>query len=204
MMAPRDVVVIGCSAGGVQALKKIVRQFPANLAAAVFIVVHIPAQTRSWLPEILNMEGVLVARHAQDGEGIVAGRIYVAPPDRHLVLGANHVHLNRGPKEQYSRPCINVTFRSAASCCGDRAIGVVLTGELDDGAAGLWELKRRGGIAIVQNPEEAASPSMPLRAVREVETDYILRIGEIGRMLTVLVNGLDCRTSEVESVPSVS
>ena len=126
------------------------------------------------------------ALHPEDGAPIVPGRIYVALPDHHLVIERDHVHLSLGPKEQHHRPCINVMFRSAAIAHGDRVVGVVLTGELDDGTAGLWEIKRRGGIAVVQNPEEGAFPSMPLSALREVEADYVSSIADMGALLSRL------------------
>jgi two-component system, chemotaxis family, protein-glutamate methylesterase/glutaminase len=116
-------------------------------------------------------------------------RIYVAPPDHHLVVERDHIHLSAGPKEQHQRPSINVTFRSAALAYGDRVTGVILTGQLDDGTSGLWEIKRRGGVAIVQNPEEALFPSMPLSALREIPADYTVTLDEMGPLLYRLANG---------------
>lgn len=185
-MPRRDIIVIGTSAGGVDALQTLVSSLPADLPAAVFVVLHLYPRSESLLPEILTRVGRLPAVHPEDGDRIEKGRIFVAPPDHHLVLEQDHVHVTVGPKEQHQRPCINVTFRSAALAFGDRVVGVVLTGQLDDGTAGLWEIKRRGGIAIAQNPEEAAFPSMPLSAIRDVEVDYTVKLTEIAPLLTRL------------------
>jgi two-component system chemotaxis response regulator CheB len=154
----------------------------------VFIVLHLYPRSESLLPEILSRAGALEATHPHDGAPIEHGRVYIAPPDHHLLVERDHVHVEMGPKEQHQRPSINVTFRSAAIAHGDRVIGVVLTGQLDDGTAGLWEIKRRDGVAVVQNPEEAAFPSMPLSAMRDVAVDYTLRLDEIGPLLTRLVH----------------
>src|SRR5262249_40455051 len=157
---------------GVEALQKLVHDLPCDLPAAVFVITHVHPRTRSYLPEILQRAGKLMASHPEDGTPIQPGRIYVAPPDHHLLIERDHVHLTMGPKEQHQRPCINVSFRSAALAYTEQVVGVVLTGQMDDGTAGLWEIKRRGGIAVVQNPEEALYPSMPLSALREIEADY--------------------------------
>jgi two-component system, chemotaxis family, protein-glutamate methylesterase/glutaminase len=141
------------------------------------------------LPELLTKAGPLSAIHPVNGSKVQHGCIYIAPPDHHLVLERDHVHLSLGPREQHHRPCINVTFRSAALAYGERVTAVILTGELDDGTAGLWEVKRRGGIAVVQNPEQAAFPSMPLNALREVDADYVVNLDEMGPLLTRLALG---------------
>ena len=185
-MPAHDIVVIGTSAGGVEALKTLVQELPSDLPAAVFIVMHVQARVRSHLPEILRAAGSLPAVHPEDSAPIQHGRIYIAPPDRHLILERDHVHLSMGPKEEHHRPCINVLFRSAALNFGERVAGVILTGELDDGVAGLFEIKRRGGVAIVQNPEEATSPSMPLSALREMEADYTVSVKDMGKLISRL------------------
>jgi two-component system chemotaxis response regulator CheB len=185
-MRATEIIVIGASAGGVEALQSVVRGLPAELPASVFVVLHVAPRSRSLLPEILTESGPLPAAHPADGEAIQPGRIYVAPSDHHLIIEPGHVHLSFGPKEHLQRPCINASFRSAALAYGDRVAGVVLTGQLDDGTAGLWDIKRRSGVAIVQNPEEAAFPSMPLSALREIEVDYTVRLGEIGPLLARL------------------
>jgi two-component system, chemotaxis family, protein-glutamate methylesterase/glutaminase len=185
-MPNHDIIVIGASAGGVEALQEVISSLSPNLSAAVFVVLHLYPRSESFLPQILSRSGPLVAMHPEDGQAIENGKIYIAPPDHHLVLEKDHMHVSVGPKEQHQRPCINVTFRSAALNYGERVVGVVLTGQLDDGTAGLFEIKRRGGLAIVQNPEEASFPSMPLSALREVEVDYTLPLGEIGPHLNRL------------------
>ena len=188
-VANQDVIVIGTSSGGVETLKRLVAQLPGDLPASLFVVMHVSAMSRSMLPELLSAAGPIPAKHAKDGEPIRCGRIYIAPPDYHLVLEQDHVHLSRGPKEQHNRPCINISFRSAALAFGERVAGVVLSGELDDGTAGLFEIKRRGGVAVIQNPEEAPFPSMPLSALREVEADYTVRVDDMGRVLCGLAMG---------------
>lgn len=200
-MAKNDVIVIGASAGGVDALRQLVCQFSPDIQAAIFVIVHISPRSKSLLPHILRQSGKLEAAHPEDGAPIEYGRIYVAPPDHHLIIQNDHVHLSLGPKEQHHRPCINVTFRSAALAYGDRVTGVILSGELDDGAAGLWEIKRRGGVAVVQHPEEATFPSMPLSALRDVEADYTVSIQEMGELLSRLASGKrEQKRTAVESI----
>ena len=169
-----------------EALQSLVHGLPPDLPASVFVVLHVAPRSRSFLPEILTDAGPLPAFHPDDGAPIEHGRIYVARPDQHLFIEPGHVHLSFGPKEQHQRPCVNVSFRSAAAAYNDRVIGVVLTGQLDDGASGMWEIKRRGGLAIVQHPEEAAFPSMPLSVLRDIEVDYTVRLGEMGPLLARL------------------
>jgi two-component system, chemotaxis family, protein-glutamate methylesterase/glutaminase len=188
-MPARDIIVIGASAGGVETLQRLICQLPGDLPAAVFVVMHLSARSRSLLPEILSRAGVLPVGHPDNGMPIENGRIYVAPPDHHLVVERDHIHLGVGPKEQHQRPCINVSLRSAALAYGDRVAGVILTGTLDDGTAGLWEVKRRGGVAVVQTPEEALFPSMPLSALREIEVDYTVGIADMAPLLTRLAAG---------------
>jgi two-component system chemotaxis response regulator CheB len=187
-VAAKDIIVIGASAGGVEALQNLVAGLPRGLSASVFVVMHVGPRSRSLLPELLSAAGPLPAVHPADGAAIEHARIYIAPPDRHLVIQPGHVHLSFGPKEQHHRPSINVSFRSAAEAYGSRVTGVVLTGQLDDGTAGLWDIKRRGGVAVVQHPEEAAFPSMPLSALREIEADYTVRLSEMPPLLTRLAS----------------
>jgi two-component system, chemotaxis family, protein-glutamate methylesterase/glutaminase len=170
----RDIIVIGASSGGLEALREIVKGLPAELPAAVFIVVHVPAQSPSYLPQILSRVGKLPAKHPFDNEKIEAGRIYVAPPDFHLLVEKAHVRVVRGPRENNHRPAIDPLFRSAASVYRSRVVGVVLSGALDDGTAGLFAVKKRGGIAIVQDPSDALFPDMPRNALAVVPVDYIL------------------------------
>ena len=182
-MVKRDIIVIGASAGGLQALSALLGKLPKDLQASVFVVWHISPNHRSILPAVLNRAGKLPATHAVDGEPIRPGRIYVAPPAYHLVLEVDRVRLTKGPKENRSRPAVDTLFRSAAYAFGPRVIGVVLTGALDDGTAGLWSIKDRGGIAIVQDPQEAENPSMPESAKQHVEVDYCIPIAQIAETL---------------------
>src|SRR5688500_11634716 len=188
------ILVIGGSAGGVEALIRIAGQLPRDLPAAVFVALHFPVYSTSMLPRILERAGDLPAAHASDGARIEPGRIYVAPPDRHLIVLRQSVHVVRGPRENGHRPAIDPMFRSAAIAHGNRVVGVVLTGNLDDGTAGLLAIKRRGGIAIVQNPTEALFPSMPASALEHVDVDFVLPLSAIGDQLRALAEELGRRT----------
>jgi two-component system, chemotaxis family, protein-glutamate methylesterase/glutaminase len=199
-MPAQRIIVIGASAGGIEALRTLMRELPQNLQAAVFVVVHI-GHRASVLPLILSDAGVLPAIHPEDGQTIEQGMIYVAPPDQHLLIEDGHVHLSNGPKENRTRPAINPLFRSAALAYGPRVAGVILTGLLDDGVSGLWEIKRRGGIAIVQDPQEAAYPSMPYNAIEHVAVDHILRLAEMPLVLARL-SGSDARASDAQETMS--
>jgi two-component system, chemotaxis family, protein-glutamate methylesterase/glutaminase len=185
-VANRDIIVMGASAGGLPAFNRIIKKLPDNLNAAVFIVWHVSPYSTSLLPDILSRSGKLEAKHPADGESIQKGKIYVAPPDRHLLLEAGRIRLAKGPKENRFRPAVDPLFRSAAYAYGTRVVGVVLTGALDDGTAGLWAIKDRGGIAVVQDPAEAEQPSMPSSALNNVQIDYCLPISEIPPLLVTL------------------
>jgi two-component system, chemotaxis family, protein-glutamate methylesterase/glutaminase len=185
-MAGHDIIVIGGSAGGVEALMQICASLPADLPAAVFVVQHISPASKSVLPELLARAGVLRATHPVDEQLIEKGRIYVAPPDHHLLLRENHVLLRRGPQENRTRPAIDPLFRSAAVAYGPRVIGVVLTGLLDDGAAGLVAIKRCGGICIVQDPDDAQWPEMPRRALERDHPNHVVKVSEMGQLLSRL------------------
>jgi two-component system, chemotaxis family, protein-glutamate methylesterase/glutaminase len=182
-MGARDIIVIGASAGGLEALQQMAASLPGDLQAAVFIALHLNTDNRGALPSLLNKNGPLPAALAHDGELIRAGRIYTAPPDHHLILEDGRMMLSHGPKENLQRPCINVLFRSAAAAYGPRAIGVLLTGLLDDGAAGLWEIQQRRGSTVVQDPDEAQFRSMPESAINGLNVQYIVRLAEIGPLL---------------------
>jgi two-component system chemotaxis response regulator CheB len=186
-MQHRNIVVIGASAGGLDALKTLVAELPADLPAAFFVVLHTSADSPSLLANILNYAGKLPASEAKDQAAIRTGQIYVAPPDYHLLLERGWMRITRGPKENRFRPAIDPLFRSAAYAFGRQVIGVVLSGMLDDGTAGLWAIKDRGGVAVVQEPREAPYPSMPQSALRYVAVDYRLRMSEMATMLDKLV-----------------
>jgi two-component system chemotaxis response regulator CheB len=181
-----DIVVIGASAGGVDAVSRVVKRLPADLDAAVFVVLHISPSRVSALPAILDREGPLPAAQAEDGGPIQPGRIYVAAPDRHLIVRPRHMSLVNGPRENRVRPAVDSLFRSAAVAFPGRTIGVVLTGNLDDGAAGLAAIKRCGGLAVVQDPAEALSPSMPRSAIEATEVDHVVPVDEIGALVARL------------------
>jgi two-component system, chemotaxis family, protein-glutamate methylesterase/glutaminase len=185
-MPHHDTVVIGASAGGVEALTAIVSRFPASLPAAVFVVIHLTVNSPSVLPQILQRAGPLPAAFASDGEMIQHGHIYIAPPDHHLLIARGHMRVVRGPKENRHRPSADVLFRTAASTYGPRVVGVVLTGALDDGTLGLQAVKRRGGLAVVQAPHDALVPSMPRSALESVKVDYCLPLAEIAPLLVQL------------------
>lgn len=185
-MATHDIIVVGASAGGVEVVTKLVEGLPPDLSAAVFIVLHIPPFARSVLPDILARSGRLPVEHPRSGEEIRRGHIYVAPPDRHLIVEKNHILLSAGPRENRVRPAIDVLFRSAAFACGNRVIGVVLSGTLSDGTAGLYEIKRHGGITIVQDPDDALFPDMPKSALDQVPIDYTLPASELAATLSEL------------------
>ena len=179
-----DLIVIGGSAGAVDALTALVARLPADLPAAVCVVVHQPAYTPSRLPEILARSGPLPAAAAKDGERLVPGTIRVAVPDRHLLVTAEGtLRLTHGPRENRSRPAIDPLFRSAAVAYGPRTIAVVLSGALDDGTAGLWCVRDRGGLAVVQDPASALVSSMPGNAISEVGADHVAAARELGPLL---------------------
>lgn len=186
-MPARDIVVIGASAGGVQALTALVAGLPPDFPAAILIVLHLPPYAESRLPEILGRAGPLPAAQAQDGEPIVGGRIYVAPPDHHLLVRPGRLELSRGPRENRSRPAVDPLFRTAARVYGPRVVGVVLSGALYDGSAGLLAVKSRGGLAVVQDPEQAAADGMPRSAIRLAEVDHVVPAEAMGPLLDLLV-----------------
>jgi two-component system chemotaxis response regulator CheB len=187
-MPKQDIMVIGTSAGGVEALRIVAAGLPANLPASVFVVLHIGTgiNGQSYLPEILTKAGPLPAVRPRDGETIQHGKIYVAPPDCHLLVTPEHVRLSHGPKENRTRPAINPLFRSAAAAYGERVTGVILTGLLDDGVAGLAEIKRQGGIAVAEDPATALYPSMPYNATLKVEMDFVVPLPEIAKVVSTL------------------
>jgi two-component system chemotaxis response regulator CheB len=156
---------------------------PNDLDAAIFIVLHIGAH-HSDLPWLLNQAGALHACHPEDGEIIKAGHIYVAPPDHHMMVYAGVINLTKGPRENWARPAIDPLFRSAARAYGSAVIGVIMTGGLNDGTAGMIEIVANGGISVVQDPDEAAAPNMPQSVIDNVEVDHVVSVNEIGALLT--------------------
>jgi two-component system, chemotaxis family, protein-glutamate methylesterase/glutaminase len=185
-MSGHDIIVIGTSAGGLKALSIIISNLPADLDAVVFIVQHVAADKPSLLPQILAGISQFPVSHPQDGEEIHKGHIYIAPPDHHLLVNKKYLRVVRDPQENRFRPAIDVLFRSAAFAYGSRVVGVILTGYLDDGTAGLQAVKKRGGITIVQDPQEAEYASMPKSALRYVQIDYCLPLAKISGLLVDL------------------
>ena len=180
------IVVIGASVGGVEAIGFLAAALPPDFAAAVLVVLHVGAH-RSVLPRLLSQRGPLPACHPGDGDLIRPGRIYVAPPDQHLLVEPGCVRLARGPRENWARPAVDPLFRSAARAYGPHVVGVILTGGLNDGTAGLFEVKRHGGVAVVQDPGDALSPGMPQSALRHVAVDHCLPLPAIPALLAALV-----------------
>jgi two-component system, chemotaxis family, protein-glutamate methylesterase/glutaminase len=184
-VATHDIVVIGASAGGVEAISTLVSDLPRDLRAAILVVLHL-AKGRSMLPDILTRVGRLPAVHPEDGDPLEYSHIYVARPDHHLVLEPGRIRVVHGPTENGCRPAIDPLFRSAARAYGPRVVGIVLTGGLDDGTAGLAAVKEAGGIAIVQDPDEAFAPSMPRSAKAFVRVDHVLPVREMSVLISQL------------------
>ena len=187
----RDLVVIGASAGGVEALTSVVRGLPADLRAAICIVLHIAPSSPSMLAHILGRAGPLPCRPAHDGDRLREGVVLVAPPDHHLVIEDSHVRLTVGPRENGHRPAIDVLFRSAARALDSRVVGVVLSGTRDDGAAGLAVIKAAGGAAIVQDPRDAMYGDMPASAIANVTVDAIVPAALVASTIAAMVKGDD-------------
>ncbi|TMF24918.1 MAG: chemotaxis protein CheB [Chloroflexi bacterium] len=183
MTEPRDIIAIGGSAGAIESLGKLVSLLPAQLDAAIFVVIHTYPLGDSLLPAILTRRGSLSAAIATDGEPIVCDRIYVAPPDYHLMVERGRVRLSSGPKEGGHRPAIDPLFRSAASAYRERVIGVILSGTLDDGSSGLRVIRQQGGSAIVQEPKEALFPQMPENAIWSARPQHVAPVAEIARLI---------------------
>ncbi|MBA9077190.1 chemotaxis protein CheB [Rufibacter quisquiliarum] len=193
----RDIVVIGASAGGILALPEITKHLPANFPGTIFVVQHLGPYSESVLPQIINLNSALPAQFAKDGEKFLPGNIYVAPPDHHLILEKGTMVVSKGPKENRFRPSIDALFRSAAYVYGNRVVGVVLTGYLDDGTSGLWSVQRLGGVTVVQDPSDAAVPDMPANALQFVEADHVVPLAQLASLLTHLT------TEEAPAPPNV-
>ena len=183
----RDVVVIGASAGGVEAALNVLAGLPADFPASVLVAIHVPANSRSVLPQIISRSTKLPAAHAVHGETLEPSRVYVAPPDHHLLVHGGRARLTRGARENGHRPAIDVLFRSAARWRGRRAIAVLLSGVLDDGTAGMIAIKSHLGTCLVQDPEDASFSAMPQSAIEHVAVDHVLPAREIGATLVDLV-----------------
>jgi two-component system chemotaxis response regulator CheB len=185
----RDVVLIGASAGGVEALMTLLAALPVDLEAAIALTLHRSPSVPSMLEQVLARASRLPVIEPTDGQAFERGSVYVAPPDRHLVLHGGAVSLQRGPKQHHTRPAIDPMFTSGANLYGERVIGVLLTGELSDGVLGLIDIKGRGGLSLVQDPAEAPSPSMPRNALVHDSVDAIFSIRSVGPLLERLCQG---------------
>lgn len=182
----KDIIVIGTSAGGIEALRLIFGALPKDLDASIFVVLHTSADSPGILGAIFDRAGVLPAITVKTQERIRPGTIYLASPDHHIILEPGLVRATRGPKENRFRPAVDPLFRSAAQTYGPRVIGVILTGGLDDGTAGLWAVKQLGGTAVVQNPDEALAGSMPRNAMKYVQVDHCVALAEVAPLLVQL------------------
>lgn len=194
-MPNRDIIVIGTSTGGIHALRTIASTLPENFPASVFAVLHTSEDNSGLLPPLLNKVSRIPAFYAVHNTPILPGRIYLAPPGQHLIVERGTVRLSVGPRENRHRPAADVLFRSAALAYGPRVIGVVATGHLDDGSSGLASIKARGGLALVQDPEDSLAPSMPRSAIDATDADFILPLEEIGPKLVDLVMGKESESS---------
>jgi two-component system, chemotaxis family, protein-glutamate methylesterase/glutaminase len=187
-MANRDVLAIGTSAGGVEALLFLAKRFRREFPAAILVTIHLPSHSRSAFDELLTRTGPLPAQFARAGDRVKKGRIYLAPPDRHLLLDGERVALGEGPRENSARPAIDPMLRSTAVCCGGRAIGVVLTGTLGDGASGLWAIRQGGGISVVQDPNDATFPEMPMTALNRANPEHVVSLNDMPALLHQLAH----------------
>lgn len=176
-------MVIGGSAGAFEPLGRLVALLPKDLPASVFVALHLSPDFPSVIPQLLAKRSQVPVRHAMNHEVIQGGTVLVAPPDHHLLIQDSEVVLSRGPKENRHRPAIDVLFRSAARTYGPRVAAVVLSGQLDDGSAGLMAVKMRGGLSIVQDPKEAMAPEMPTRAIEYAGADHVLSVDQIAEFL---------------------
>jgi two-component system chemotaxis response regulator CheB len=196
-MANRDVLAIGTSAGGFEALRFLAGEFSRNFPASVVVTIHLSNQFRSELDAILTQAGPLPASFAVDGEKLERSHIYIAPTERHLIVESGHLRLGSGPRENHARPALDPLFRSAALCCGPRTVGAVLTGTLGDGAAGLSALKQAGGITVVQDPSDAAFAEMPTTALLRSHPDHVVGLAGMPALFEKLA-----RQSAGQEVPA--
>jgi two-component system chemotaxis response regulator CheB len=186
-MMPRNIVVIGASAGGVDALQRLCRQLPGDFPGTIFVAQHLSPSARSMLPQLLDRAGPLPALSPGDGHRFAPGHIYVAAPDHHMLVRPDRILMRRGPTENRTRPAVNALFRSAAIAHGSRVIGVVLTGLLDDGTDGLVAIKAAGGLSLVQDPDDAEWPSMPRNAIKGDHVDRVFALADLPALLNELV-----------------
>jgi two-component system chemotaxis response regulator CheB len=194
---PRDIIGVGASAGGVEALTRLFADLSADLPASVFVVLHRSRSVETQLAAILARHAAIRVTEPQGGEAIAHGHVYVAPRDRHLIVLRDRIELDAGPRENFSRPAIDTLFRSLARGYGSRAVGVVLSGGGSDGTIGMLEIKAEGGLSIVQDPAEARYVSMPLTAIRHDHVDAILPLERIAEILNALAHGEPVRVESI-------
>lgn len=196
-MKKRDIVVVGASAGGIEALSEIVANLPPQFPGSVFVVIHVPADATSALPRILSRRGNLPAKHPRDGDAFQKGQIYVAPPNCHMMLDARRIRLVRGPREHGVRPAVDALFRSAGISLGPRVTAVVLSGNLDDGTSGIEIIKANGGMCLAQNPEDALYSGMIKSAIESGCVDEVVPLSKIAARLVELAK----EAAEAEEEP---
>lgn len=205
-MSARDIIVIGASNGGDEAVVELLAGLPPEFSGAIMVVIHsAPGGSSQW-PQLLERVGRLPVAYASDGEPIQSGRIFIAPANFHLLVKKGHLQLTRGPRENHFRPAIDPLFRTAARAYGSRVVGVILSGRLNDGTNGLLRIKRLGGTAVIQSPEDARVPQMPLSALQHVTVDYVLPVAQMPALLSKLAqqnvapheSELECEESEVD------
>lgn len=187
-MPNRDVIVVGASAGGVEALRELAAGLPPDFPGTVLVVLHLPPTGSSALPQILDRAGPLTVKQAEDGDRLEPGRILVAAPNKHLIVYDGRVTLSNGPRENGHRPAVDVLFRTAARVLGQRVVGVILSGALDDGTAGMVAVQLRGGATVVQSPDEALHASMPRSAMTMVEVQHVLPVAKVASLLVELAS----------------
>ncbi|PWT73085.1 MAG: chemotaxis protein CheB [Bacteroidetes bacterium] len=193
----KHLIVMGASAGGFEALKTIVKDLPSDFETPILIVWHMSPDVRGILPQVFNNLGEIYAAHAYDKEELKPHRIYVAPPDYHMLLDDGKIRVSHGPKENRFRPAVDPLFRSAAYSYGKRVIGVILSGGMDDGVAGLWTIKHYGGTTVIQDPKEAEVPSMPQNASTQVKIDYSVPSFKITELLVKLSKRPITQTNDI-------
>lgn len=187
-MANHDILAIGTSAGGVEALLFLAKNLPREFPAAILVTIHLSRHSQSCLDDILNRIGRFPARFVESGDPLKKGQFHLAPPDRHLLVINEHIVLGYGSRENNSRPAIDPMLRSVAACCGSRTVGVVLTGTLNDGASGLWAVDQCGGVTVVQDPSDAAFPDMPMNALNRLTPDHVVTLAAMPRLLASLAS----------------
>jgi two-component system, chemotaxis family, protein-glutamate methylesterase/glutaminase len=190
----RDIVTIGASAGGIDALLRLFKPLPHDFPAAVGVVLHRSPLFESNLAQLLQSRSKLQFLEPQGAEPLEPGHVYIAPRDRHMLFESSSVRLDRGPKQHFTRPAADPLFVSAAESFGPRVVGVVLTGGGDDGASGLIAIKKGGGLSLVQDPREAQNPSMPAHGIVHDGVDAVLTIAELSDVLALLARGEAVRT----------